>query len=282
MRLLYTQKYLEHILLEGKTLNTVTTYGFHLKSFNRWITYNERKLEGIKTKDLLDFKEWMLKRGKSERTFNAVISCLRGYFDFLILNEVVRTNPVSNLLRVKVRNYRQERLTDSHIHEFYTYIDQLKPNIRAAFYLMIGSGARVGEVVNLTKEDITTENGRVFIDIRDAKWGSDRKIPIIFKSSALIVNDYLKDLDVTSLPAFRVSKRTLQTHATTFTQKTNIPFSCHVLRHTFATLLLENEVPIEKIQYLLGHKTPSATVHYTQSAHINVLDLAPSIWQGER
>ncbi|QFG01288.1 integrase (plasmid) [Psychrobacillus glaciei] len=270
-------------MLEGKTLNTVTTYGFHLNAFNRWLKFEKQTLDGMKAMDLLGFKEWMLKKGKSERTFNAVISCLRGYFDFLILHEVVKTNPVSNLLRIKVKSYKQERLTDEQIHEFYTYIDQLKPNIRTAFYLMIGSGARVGEVAHLTKEDITIEKeGRIFVDIQDAKWGSDRKIPIVFEKSALIVHDYLQSVDTSSLPVFRVSKRTLQTHATTFMQKTNIPFSCHVLRHTFATLLLEKSVPIEKIQYLLGHKTPSATAHYTQSAHINVLDLAPSIWQGER
>ena len=269
-------------MLEGKTVNTANTYNFHLNSFENWLKIDNQSLDNMKAKDLVRFKEWLLKKGKSERTINAVISCLRGYFDFLLLHEVVKSNPVSNLLRIKAKNHRQERLTDEQIHEFYTYIDQLKPNVRAAFYLMIGSGARVGEVTHLTKEDITIKEGKIFIDIQDAKWGSDRTIPIINQTSAVVVHEYLQSIDITSLPAFRVSKRTLQTHATIFSKKTNIAFSCHVLRHTFATLLLEKDVPIEKIQYLLGHKSSAATAHYTQSAHINVLDLAPSIWQGER
>ena len=62
-----------------------------------------------------------------------------------------------------------------------------------------------------------------------------------------------------------------------FAFETGISFSCHVLRHTYATLLLEKGVPIEKIQYLLGHRSVNITRHYTQSAFLNVNDLEPTI-----
>lgn len=97
-------------------------------------------------------------QNKSERTVNSIISCLRGYFDYLVLREVVKSNPVTNLLRIKVPSYRQERLTDPQLDVFFRYIDTLKPHVRAAFYLMIGSGARVSEVTNLRKEDFRIEN----------------------------------------------------------------------------------------------------------------------------
>ena len=68
---------------------------------------------------MIEFKEHLLKNGKSQRTVNAIISCIRGYFDFLILNEVVKVNPVSKLLTIKVTEYRQNRLTDNQINDFY-------------------------------------------------------------------------------------------------------------------------------------------------------------------
>ena len=149
------EEYLNHLRLERKAYNTVETYRYHLTTFLSWV-YNEGyKLEDMKPVDLLDFKECLLMQNKSERTVNSYISCLRGYFEYLVLREVVKVNPVTNLLRIRVPNYRQERLSDSQLNVFFNYIDTLQPNVRAAFYLLIGSGARVSEVTNVTREEDT-------------------------------------------------------------------------------------------------------------------------------
>ena len=267
------QEYLRHLQLQRKATNTVETYKYHLTTFFSWVYNESYDIKNMKPMDLLDFKECLLMQNKSERTVNAIISCLKGYFDYLVLYEVVKTNPVTNLLRIQVPHYKQDRLTDTQLVHFYAYIDSLRPNVRAAFYLMLGSGARVSEVANLTREQFKIEKNQLFIDIKNAKWGSDRCIPVIDSKAVEVLCDYLSSLDVSNLPAFRVSKRTLQTYATKFSEKYGIPFSCHVLRHTFATLLMERDVPIEKIQFLLGHKSLSMTRHYTQSAIIDVSNL---------
>lgn len=272
-----TVKYLNHLHLEGKAENTIDTYKYHLIEFLVWINDQKHEIFEIKPAHMIDFKENLLKNGKSKRTVNAIISCVRGYFDFLILNEVVKMNPVSKLLTIKVPEYRQNRLTDEQLIHFFHFIDNLQVNIRAAFYLMYSTGARVSEVSNLTKEDFLMRNDKLFVNIEDAKYDSDRLIPVLNLKSVGVLRSYLKTLDVSSSPAFRVSKRTLQRYATNFGEEHGIHFSCHVLRHTYATLLLENGVPIEKIQYLLGHKSVGITRHYTQSAFININDLETSV-----
>ncbi|HWL22197.1 MAG TPA: tyrosine-type recombinase/integrase [Ureibacillus sp.] len=274
------QEYLRHLQLQRKATNTVETYKYHLTTFFSWVYNESYDIKNMKPMDLLDFKECLLMQNKSERTVNAIISCLKGYFDYLVLYEVVKTNPVTNLLRIQVPHYKQDRLTDTQLVHFYAYIDSLRPNVRAAFYLMLGSGARVSEVANLTREQFKIEKNQLFIDIKNAKWGSDRCIPVVDSKAVEVLCDYLSSLDVSNLPAFRVSKRTLQTYATKFSEKYGIPFSCHVLRHTFATLLMERDVPIEKIQFLLGHKSLSMTRHYTQSAIIDVSNLNMSFLHG--
>lgn len=273
----FQNEYLNYLQLENKATNTIDTYRFHLQNFKKWLEQSNHSLETLRPKNLIEFKEFLLKNNKSERTVNGILSCLRGYFDYLILQEVTLTNPVSNLLRMKVKTKRQARLNDEQLRDFYSFIDGLQPNIRAAFYLMIGSGARVGEVSELRRSDFYITNGKMFIDIHDAKWGSDRKVPVVFKESAIVVYEYLQSIEISSEVVFRVTKRTLQTYATMFSRKTNIPFSCHILRHTFATLLKEQGIEMEKIQYLLGHKSSSMTAHYTQSANTDVNGLAPSI-----
>lgn len=263
-------EYLDHLRLERKAANTIDSYKYHLSTFLSWVYSENYDLGEMKPVDLLDFKECLLRQNKSERTINAFLSCLKGYFDYLILNEIAKANPVTSLLRLKVPHYKQSRLTDQQLLHFYGYIDGLRPNVRAAFYLMIGSGVRVSEVTNLTKADFSFEEGQLYIDIKNAKWKSDRKIPVVDRKAAEVVGKYVQSLDVTSKPAFRMSKRTLQTYATKFAKRYGIPFHCHVLRHTFATLLMEQGVTIEKIQFLLGHQSAIMTRHYTQSAFVDV------------
>lgn len=270
-------KYLTHLELEGKAENTIDTYRYHLIAFLEWLDERQNELSALRPADLLRFKEFLLLQGKSERTVNCIISCIKCYFDYLILHEIVETNPVSSLLRIKVPDYRQSRLSDEQLNHFYHFIDTLQMNVRAAFYLLIGSGARVSEIANVSKSSFRFKGDRLFVEIRDAKYGSDRTIPILHAHAIDVLREYLASLDVTSLPAFRVSKRTIQRHAANFSIKTGIPFSCHVLRHTYATLLLEKGVPIEKIQYLLGHRSVTITRHYTQSAFLNVDDLVPTL-----
>ena len=126
---------MKHLQLEGKAENTIDTYKYHLVEFLVWISDQKYELLDIKPAHLIDFKEHLLKNGKSQRTVNAIISCIRGYFDFLILNEVVNVNPVSKLLTIKVTEYRQSRLTDNQINDFFHFVDSLQVNVRAAFYL---------------------------------------------------------------------------------------------------------------------------------------------------
>lgn len=270
-------KYLKHLHLEGKAENTIDTYKYHLLEFLVWIEDQNMAFFDVKPSNLIEFKEHLLTVGKSERTVNCIISCVRGYYDYLILNELVNVNPVSKLLTIKVPEYRQNRLTDEELHHFYHFIDHLQVNARAAFYLLIGSGARVSEITSLTKADFMFKGDRLFVNIEDAKYDSDRLIPILHAKAVEVLRDYLASLDVSSAPAFRVAKRTIQRHAANFAIETGIPFSCHVLRHTYATLLLEKGVPIEKIQYLLGHRSVNITRHYTQSAFLNINDLAPAV-----
>ena len=270
-------KYLEHLHLEGKAENTIDTYRYHLIAFLMWMKDKKYEISELKQSQMIEFKEHLLKSAKSKRTVNAILSCVRGYYDFLILNDLATFNPVSKLLTIKVPEYRQSRLTNAQIAAFFHFIDKMQINTRAAFYLMYSTGARVSEVAKLTKEDFFIRKDKLFVNIQDAKYASDRVIPVLHAKSADILVAYLNTLSVSSKPAFRVSKRTLQRHATNFGNLHGIPFSCHVLRHTYATLLLENGVPIEKIQYLLGHKSVAITRHYTQSAFVNIDDLETSI-----
>lgn len=273
------EDYLMQLEIEGKSEGTVFEYCARLQRFLDYLDQEKLNLVDLSIEDLTAYRTHLLQRGQSARTVNASLSTIRGFYDYLLLKGEVLTNPVVISLRLRAKQVHVERLSDDQLRDFRAYIDSLQPNLRAAFYLMMGGGLRVGEAAAVTKSDFWLVDGKLFVRISDAKWGSDREIPIVNKRAAVVVWEFLQTLDIDRKPAFRVCKRTLQGYAAAFKDTFGIDLHCHSLRHAFAARLLEKGVPITKIQYLLGHKNVNMTAHYTQSAIIDVSDIAPTIWQ---
>lgn len=271
------------IITEQKATSTVDTYYARLKIFNDYLNETGKKAEEITTKDMMHFKNELLKKGLSDRYINNILSVIRSFYDFLIMTDKRKDfNPVLPALRSRAVYQRPNVLSEQEEQDFLSWASQLQINLYVGFLLMLKGGCRVSEACNLTRSDLALdENGALILTIKGAKWGSDRKVPIMDAKAARIIYNHLSDLDVSSKPITRCSPRTLQTYAQDYKDATGIEISCHTLRHTFATRLLENDVPIEQIRRLMGHKTINMTAHYTQSAKINFKHIAPTIWQAE-
>lgn len=269
------EEFLNDQRLEGRAEGTLREYERRLKKIQKiGIDLNEVN----KNADFAGLLKSKLYKTSKISTIRGILSTFHVYLVWSqsqgYISEVPIT-PADYPKNTKVK--RIKRLTDEHLKIFKIYIDGLQENARAAFYLMLGSGCRVGEAAHLRPTDVTLRGKTVYIDIKNAKWGSDRCIPIIDQKAAEIVWKYRAELEIDNRPLFRVSKRTLQGYATTFSQKTGIEFHCHLLRHTFAALLTEKGVPLTTIQYLLGHKSLGMTAHYAQSALVDLSNLTPEI-----
>ena len=265
--------YMGMLKKQEKAENTLITYGFHLKCFYTWVRDNGFELSEVKQADMVDFRDDLLTEGKNHRTINAILSCVRGLYDYLILKEVAMINPVPKQMQLKVTTKTVEPLTQEEFLEFIAYFNNLQENIRCAFLTMATTGARVGEIAALKKGDFLMKNRRLCIDIKNAKWGSDRVVPILHKKSARIIKKYVNELDIYEQPAFRLSKRTLQSYAQKFKTDTGIDLHCHKLRHTIATRLIEQGVPFVKVQHLLGHRSAYVTQQYTSRANVDLMDI---------
>lgn len=262
--------------MEGKSEGTLREYKRRLERVQKLGIDLEK--ECTKTQVLSHILGTELTELSKTSTIRGLLSTLHVYFLWAYSKGYISEVPITPAdypKNVKVKRIR--RLNDEELRIFKAFIDTLQPNARAAFWLMLGSGCRVAEAANLRPDDIILRGKTVYIDIKNAKWGSDRCIPIIDKTAAEIVWRYRAELEVDSRPAFRLSKRTLQGYATDFAQKTGITFRCHLLRHTFAALLSEKGTPLTTIQFLLGHKSLGMTAHYAQSALVDVSDITPKI-----
>ena len=270
------EEFLEDMRMEGKAEGTLREYKRRLERVQKLGIDLEK--ECTKTQVLSHILGTELTELSKTSTIRGLLSTLHVYFLWAYSKGYISEVPITPAdypKNVKVKRIR--RLNDEELRIFKAFIDTLQPNARAAFWLMLGSGCRVAEAANLRPDDIILRGKTVYIDIKNAKWGSDRCIPIIDKTAAEIVWRYRAELEIDSRPAFRLSKRTLQGYATDFAQKTGITFRCHLLRHTFAALLSEKGTPLTTIQFLLGHKSLGMTAHYAQSALVGVSDITPKI-----
>lgn len=269
------EEFLNDMKMERKAEGTIIEYRQRLETFCKFLEKEHLDLAIIKSADLSTFVQTLFKNCLKVSTIRSKLSTIHVFIVWSVkkgyMTEVVLTpkDYPKNTTAERIK-----RLNDEDIAIFKEYIDTLQPNARAAFWLMLGSGCRVGEAAHLRAEDVTIRGKSIYIDIHDAKWGSDRCIPIVDTKAASIVWKYRTEVEIDSRPLFRLSKRTFQGYATDFAKKTGITFHCHLLRHTFAALLTEKGVPLTTVQYLLGHKSLGMTAHYAQSALVNLSDLS--------
>ena len=269
--------FLSEMKRQNKADSTLREYCSRLTIFAKYLQAHRIDITDTDRQILIDFQDDLIKKGLSHRRINVILSTVcsmlqverqAGNFE----KEIVTTG-----LALPVNPKRIRRLTKSEEKTWMQWLDLKQENIRAAFWLLYGSGARVGEVTKLTKADITKQNGSIYITITGAKWGSDRRVPITHKKAAEIVWSYVQSQSISSEPIFKLKKRTLQNYAHQFYQETGINFKCHLLRHMYASRLLEQGVPMHTIQYLLGHKTIGMTIHYTQAAVVDLSAVTPKI-----
>lgn len=269
------EEFLNDMKMERKAEGTIIEYRQRLETFCKFLEKENLDLAIIKSADLSTFVQTLFKNRLKVSTIRSKLSTIHVFIVWSVkkgyMTDVVLTpkDYPKNTTAERIK-----RLNDEDLVIFKEYIDTLQPNARAAFWLMLGSGCRVGEAAHLRAEDVTIRGKSIYIDIHDAKWGSDRCIPIVDTKAASIVWKYRTEVEIDSRPLFRLSKRTFQGYATDFAKKTGITFHCHLLRHTFAALLTEKGVPLTTVQYLLGHKSLGMTAHYAQSALVNLSDLS--------
>ena len=271
-------EFIEDQRLEGKAGGTLREYKQRLEEIETYLNNKNLTIQNTKKADLSDYTKTLFKKCQKVTTIRGKLSTFRIFWLWAFkkgyIAEVI-ISPDDYPKNVSVN--RVKRLTNEELRIFKAYIENLQENARAAFWLLYGSGCRVAEAAHLRPENVTLRGKSVFIDIKDAKWGSDRCIPIINEEAAKIVWKYRSELEIDNRPLFRLSKRTLQGYATQFAKDTGINFHCHLLRHTFAALLTEKGVPLTTIQYLLGHKSLGMTAHYAQSALVDLSDITPEI-----
>jgi site-specific recombinase XerD len=252
--------------------HTVKTYVNILDQFIRWLTV---PLPEVTRKEIGAYVDHLLRKRRRPKTITCHLQTIRLFFDYLI-NEEER-NMVNPVTRISLRLPKPlpRHLKDDQVTRFFAVIRD--PRDRAMFMLMLRCGLRVQEVAELTVDAV--EYGRRQIFVFHGKGAKDRVV-YMSDDARFALLAYLEKRSSKAKALFLVQKgpmkgkplsvRGIQKRIEYYARKSGLPVSCHRLRHTMATQLLNADADLATIQDLLGHGQITTTQRYCRVANLKV------------
>ena len=257
--------------------NTIRSYRRDLTTLLRFVDGRGAALTGLSRHDLEAFVRQLMSSGLAPRSVARVVACVRGLFRFLVTDGVLDISPADDLRAPRAWPALPKFLSYDDIDRLIDQPDTTTaPGLRdrALIELLYATGLRVSELVSLKPADLNLKSGYLTCM---GKGGKERLVPI---GGAAVewVTRYVATARPTLLgartsPMLFVNARggaslsrvgfwkILKKHA----RAASLPryLSPHVIRHSFATHLLERGADLRSIQTLLGHADLSTTQIYT-------------------
>jgi len=268
----YLTDFLEYLKKERRfSLHTIRSYKVDLQQFNEFLLdrKDQKSLSQIGRDEIRDFVAYLLKYGYSEKSAQRKLSALRSFFRFLKKISVVEKNPTLTVRSPKAEKRLPKFLTLRQVEKVLEMkegkVDTLRD--KAILEMLYGAGLRVSELVNLKKSDIDFQSNLIRVKGKGEK---ERIVPFgrCAKKSVLEYlatrGDEREELflsrqgkGLTSRQIQRIVNRALLSLGDA------AGINPHILRHSFATHLLERGCDLRAVQELLGHSSLSSTQVYT-------------------
>jgi len=270
-------------------LKTIKFYTIDLKQFLDYIT-EEAYPSTIKDIDKYPLKGYLRKLSKwKPKTVKRKMSTIKAMFNYLEFEDLITINPIRKMrISIKEPMMLPKALNKAEAEQIFKSAYQLiaiTPNNKYAYMesirnaaiieTLFATGARVSEVANLKVRDLDLKTGTLTIYGKGSK---ERIIHICNLDTLAILNKYYSFYSekINSNAGFmwvnrlnkKLSDQSIRTLVRNLSESAQISkkVTPHVFRHTFATLLLENDVDIKYIQSMLGHSSIVTTQIYT---HVN-------------
>lgn len=276
----YIKEFRSHILFE-KSLseNTFESYQRDVKKLISFLEMNESKSSPskIKTEEIREFIQWIVEMGLSAKSQARIISSLKSFFNYLVLENVIQESPAHNLENPKIGTYLPETLTIIEIDKLISFIDLSHPQgnrNKAIIEVLYSCGLRVSELINLKISLLFLKEG--FIKVQ-GKGNKERLIPI-GKSAISLIETYFEanrnnqkikegnsDYIFLNRNGSKLSRVMIFTIVKNLVELSGIKknVSPHTFRHSFATHLIEGGANLRAVQEMLGHESITTTEIYT-------------------
>lgn len=254
--------------------NTVKHYLNSLKLFVLWL---DEPIEKVTHRKIDEYMDELLGKRLKPKTVNCYLNSICQFYHYLCEEEGIRiVNPVKKPNIMKLPRGLPKHLRDEHIEILFKNLKGRRD--QAIFTLMLRCGLRVEEVAHLSLSHMDLK--RRMLLIQDGKGAKDR---IVYLSNDALhaLLQYLRVRPANKVrKVFLVEKgpltgqplsiRGIQKRMEYYARETNLRISCHHLRHTMATQMLNADADLSTIQDLLGHNSIRTTQRYCRVSNLKV------------
>jgi integrase/recombinase XerD len=272
--------FLTHVKVEkGLSSNTVSAYKRDLVKFDAFARKRKLSLEAISRDDLVDFLAGLYRQKLESRTVARQLVTLRNFFRFAQIQELISVDPSINLESPKIRRTLPGYLRLEEIERLLEQPDEKTPlglRDRAMLEVLYSTGLRVSELISLRVSDVDTKVGCV----RCIGKGDKERIVPVGRKALVMVEKYLRAArprlcgkgKSAGSPALFVNRRGTALSRvgvwkilSAYGRRAGLRVAIkpHMLRHSFATHLLERGADLRSVQLMLGHADISTTQIYT-------------------
>ena len=256
--------------------NTLNSYARDLNQFQTWLMANGiTDLKKVKKETVNEYLQYMSGKGKSPATVTRSTASIRSFYNYMLREGRVKTNPAKAVTSQKVERKYPEILTNREVELFLEQpkcVDEKGFRDHAMLELLYATGIRVSELIGLNVEDVNLTVGF----IRCTTHGKERIIPL-YTAAVKALREYMEKIRpriiadenqqalFVNMSGERMSRQGFWKIIKYYQEKAEIDkdITPHTLRHSFAVHLLENGADLRSIQEMLGHADISSTQIYT-------------------
>lgn len=272
----YIESFLNDLQLKNQSSYTITAYQNDLEAFAQFLERESISIQEADYKVIRNYLAYLYSKDYAKRTIARHISCLKSFYKYLMKEQMITKNPMKLISNPKLDQTLPKFLYTNELELLLTIPDTTTPlGMRNAVLLelLYATGVRVSELVSIQIQDIN------FYDKKIKVMGKGSKERYVLYGSRLqtLLEDYLSGarnaiqknktnnylfLNHLGNPLTTAGVRNILNQ---IIQKGALQFSIspHVLRHTFATHMLNEGADLKSVQELLGHENLSTTQIYT-------------------
>lgn len=270
----------EYWIEKGLSENTVQSYRLDLTALCDWLDKNDLSLETLDAVDLQGFLGERLEKGYKATSTARMLSAIRKLFQYLYREKYRVDDPSAVLSSPKLPSRLPKYLTEQQVSDLLNTPDvevPLELRDKAMLELLYATGLRVTELVSLTIENMSVQQGVVRVI---GKGNKERIVPMgeeaaywirqfMLYGRPVLLNGQSSDVVFPSQRAQQMTRQTFWHRVKHYAILADIDadaLSPHVLRHAFATHLVNHGADLRVVQMLLGHTDLSTTQIYTHVA----------------